>query len=159
MMSSQGNALHDLSADTLHLALPQEENKKLKSKQREKMQPKMGKLDIDYQVLHDAFFKFQTKPQLTVMGDLYYEGKEYEARVRPACSPTSPLSTLILLSLKLSRGMLHTSKYTKSQRSKWSLWSSPLARSAQPNTIVYNRIHFISKNSKFRSLSWSLWRS
>ena len=61
----------------------QEENKKLKSKQREKMQPKMGKLDIDYQVLHDAFFKFQTKPQLTVMGDLYYEGKEYEARVGP----------------------------------------------------------------------------
>jgi len=61
-----------------------EENKKLKSKQREKMQPKMGKLDIDYQVLHDAFFKFQTKPQLTVMGDLYYEGKEYEARVKSA---------------------------------------------------------------------------
>lgn len=59
----------------------QEENKKLKSKQREKMQPKMGKLDIDYQVLHDAFFKHQTKPNLTVMGDLYYEGKEYEARV------------------------------------------------------------------------------
>lgn len=42
----------------------------------------MGKLDIDYQVLHDAFFKFQTKPSLSVMGDLYYEGKEYEARVR-----------------------------------------------------------------------------
>ena len=39
---------------------------------------KMGKIDIDYQVLHDAFFKFQTKPKMTGMGELYYEGKEYE---------------------------------------------------------------------------------
>ena len=29
----------------------------LKQKQREKMAPKMGKMDIDYQVLHDAFFR------------------------------------------------------------------------------------------------------
>ena len=35
-------------------------------------------------MLHDAFFKHQTKPSLTPMGDLYYEGKEFEARVR-AC--------------------------------------------------------------------------
>jgi splicing factor 3B subunit 2 len=27
------------------------------------------------QVLHDAFFKYQTRPKLTPMGDLYYEGK------------------------------------------------------------------------------------
>jgi splicing factor 3B subunit 2 len=33
----------------------------------------MGRMDIDYQVLHDAFFKFQTKPRLTIHGDLYYE--------------------------------------------------------------------------------------
>lgn len=33
-------------------------------------------------MLHDAFFKHQTKPSLTPMGDLYYEGKEFEARVR-----------------------------------------------------------------------------
>lgn len=43
----------------------------------------MGKLDIDYQVLHDAFFKYQTKPNLSGLGELYYEGKEFEARVRP----------------------------------------------------------------------------
>lgn len=42
----------------------------------------MGKLDIDYQVLHDAFFKYQTKPHLSGLGDIYYEGKEFEARVR-----------------------------------------------------------------------------
>lgn len=45
------------------------------------MQPKMGKMDIDYQVLHDAFFKNQTRPKLTGMGELYYEGKEFEAQV------------------------------------------------------------------------------
>jgi Domain of unknown function (DUF382) len=44
-------------------------------------QGKMGKLDIDYQVLHDAFFKYQTKPNLSGLGELYYEGKEFEARV------------------------------------------------------------------------------
>jgi len=57
-----------------------EEGKKMKSKQRDKMQPKMGKMDIDYQVLHDAFFKYQTKPKLTYLGDVYYEGKEFEVR-------------------------------------------------------------------------------
>lgn len=33
----------------------------------------MGKIDIDYQKLHDAFFKYQRKPKMTVHGDLYYE--------------------------------------------------------------------------------------
>uniref|UniRef100_A0A7S0RWY4 PSP proline-rich domain-containing protein n=1 Tax=Chlamydomonas leiostraca TaxID=1034604 RepID=A0A7S0RWY4_9CHLO len=58
-----------------------EDAKKLKAKQREKMAPKMGRMDIDYQVLHDAFFKYQTRPKLTTLGEVYYEGKEYEARV------------------------------------------------------------------------------
>ena len=46
------------------------------------MKPKMGKIDIDYQVLHDAFFKYQTKPKLTIHGDLYYEGKEFEVNFK-----------------------------------------------------------------------------
>jgi len=54
----------------------------LKQKQRERVQPKMGKLDIDYQKLYDAFFRFQTKPSLTRFGDVYYEGKEWEADYR-----------------------------------------------------------------------------
>ncbi|KAL3519714.1 hypothetical protein ACH5RR_017863 [Cinchona calisaya] len=58
--------------------IEKEDSKKLKQKQRERMQPKMGKMDIDYQVLHDAFFKYQTKPKLTTHGDLYFEGKEFE---------------------------------------------------------------------------------
>jgi splicing factor 3B subunit 2 len=36
------------------------------------------------QVLHDAFFKYQTKPRLTQLGEMYYEGKEFEARVENA---------------------------------------------------------------------------
>ena len=52
---------------------------KLKSKTRAALNPKMGKIDIDYQVLHDAFFKHQTKPRLSRFGEVYYEGKEFES--------------------------------------------------------------------------------
>ncbi|KAA6356858.1 MAG: putative Splicing factor 3B subunit 2, partial [Streblomastix strix] len=31
-----------------------------------------------FKLLHDAFFKYQTKPPLTIHGDTYFEGKEYE---------------------------------------------------------------------------------
>lgn len=51
----------------------QETDKSLKQKMREKVRPKMGKIDIDYQKLHDAFFKYQRKPKMTLHGDLYYE--------------------------------------------------------------------------------------
>lgn len=50
----------------------------MKQKQRERVNPKMNKLDIDYQKLYDAFFRFQTKPELTRFGEVYYEGKETE---------------------------------------------------------------------------------
>lgn len=63
-------------------AREREEAQSLKSKMRERVQPKMGKLDIDYQKLHDAFFRFQTKPQLTMYGEVYYEGKEYETNLK-----------------------------------------------------------------------------
>jgi len=48
--------------------IEQETIKKSKQKARDKLQPKMGKIDIDYQVLHDAFFKYQTKPRMTIHG-------------------------------------------------------------------------------------------
>jgi splicing factor 3B subunit 2 len=64
--------------------LEKADSKNMKSKGRERMAPKMGKLDIDYQILHDAFFKHQTKPKLTGHGDLYYEGKEYESTMKHA---------------------------------------------------------------------------
>jgi hypothetical protein len=47
-----------------------EETQTLKQKSRERVQPKMGKIDIDYQKLHDAFFRFQTKPKLTSFGEV-----------------------------------------------------------------------------------------
>lgn len=56
--------------------------KSLKAKTRERVQPKMGKIQMDYQQLHDAFFKWQTKPKLTIHGDLYYEGKEFEKKFK-----------------------------------------------------------------------------
>lgn len=59
-----------------------EQNKSLKQKMREKVRPKMGKIDIDYQKLHDAFFRYQTKPYMGIHGDLYYEGKELETRLK-----------------------------------------------------------------------------
>lgn len=55
--------------------------KSLKSKMKERMQPKLGRMDIDYQTLHDAFFKYQRKPRLTRHGDLYYENKEYSMKM------------------------------------------------------------------------------
>ncbi|RLN71548.1 hypothetical protein BBJ28_00013238 [Nothophytophthora sp. Chile5] len=60
----------------------EDDKKKNKQRARERMQPKMGRVDIDYQVLHDAFFRFQTKPKLTQLGDLYYEGKEFEVKLK-----------------------------------------------------------------------------
>ncbi|KAG2196547.1 hypothetical protein INT47_010386 [Mucor saturninus] len=54
----------------------------LKSKMKEKVAPKMGKLDIDYQKLHDAFFRFQTRSKYTMHGELYYEGKEFETKLK-----------------------------------------------------------------------------
>ena len=61
--------------------LAKEAERDIKAKQRAKMRPKTGKLDIDYQVLHNAFFKYQTKPAfLTKFGDIYFEGRENETR-------------------------------------------------------------------------------
>ncbi|KAJ5095172.1 hypothetical protein N7532_007463 [Penicillium argentinense] len=63
-------------------ALDKQEQSSLKQKQRERVQPKMGKLDIDYQKLYEAFFRFQTKPELTRYGEIYYEGKEFETNLK-----------------------------------------------------------------------------
>jgi len=59
-----------------------EDQQSLKQKTRERVQPKMGKIDIDYQKLHDAFFKFQTKPPMSAFGEVYYEGKEFETHLK-----------------------------------------------------------------------------
>lgn len=69
-------------AEMRDAALEKQEQSTLKQKQRERVQPKMGRLDIDYQKLYEAFFRFQTKPELTRYGEIYYEGKEHETNLR-----------------------------------------------------------------------------
>ncbi|KAJ5176450.1 uncharacterized protein N7482_002327 [Penicillium canariense] len=69
-------------AEMRDAALEKQEQSTLKQKQRERVQPKMGRLDIDYQKLYEAFFRFQTKPELTRYGEIYYEGKEYETNLK-----------------------------------------------------------------------------
>lgn len=69
-------------AEMRDAVLEKQDQASLKQKQRERVQPKMGKLDIDYQKLYEAFFRFQTKPELTRFGEVYYEGKEYETNLR-----------------------------------------------------------------------------
>lgn len=46
-----------------------EAEQSLRQKTRERVQPKMGKIDIDYQKLHDAFFKYQGKPSMSKFGE------------------------------------------------------------------------------------------
>lgn len=61
----------DTGIATMRDAVKEKEaNMSLKAKTRERVQPKMGKIDIDYQKLHDAFFKFQTKPPTTGFGEM-----------------------------------------------------------------------------------------
>ena len=64
--------------------LSKEQEKTGKAKQRERMRPKMGAIDIDYSTLHDAFFRYQTKPALSSHGELYYEGREFESHMAQA---------------------------------------------------------------------------
>jgi splicing factor 3B subunit 2 len=66
--------------------------------------PKMGKMDIDYRVLYDAFFRHQQKPQLTKMGDLYYEGKEFEVGGARSHHKPGVLSDTLLEALGIQRG-------------------------------------------------------
>jgi splicing factor 3B subunit 2 len=69
-------------AEMRDAVLEKQNEASLKQRQRERVQPKMGKLDIDYQKLYEAFFRFQTKPELTRYGEVYYEGKEFETNLK-----------------------------------------------------------------------------
>ncbi|KAK9174103.1 protein of unknown function (DUF382) family protein [Cryptosporidium meleagridis] len=69
-------------AEIRALLLEEESKMTMKQKQRRKIRPKLNRMEIDYQVLHDAFFVYSTKPHLTQFGDLYYEGKEFEFKFK-----------------------------------------------------------------------------
>lgn len=58
------------------------DNRILKVKGKDKVNPKINKLDLDYNSLYDAFFVYQVKPKMSFFGDIYYEGKEIEEKMR-----------------------------------------------------------------------------
>lgn len=80
----------------------------LKKLQRDRVQPKMGKLDIDYQKLHDAFFKHQTKPRLLGFGQLYYEGREKNDEHRSEIAHVRP--GVVSKALRAAVGMSENDK-------------------------------------------------
>jgi splicing factor 3B subunit 2 len=87
-------------ANVRDTAMEDEANQSAKQKNRGRINPKMGTMDVDYKVLYDAFFKYQTKPtDLTSWGDLYYEGKEMENSTD--IKPGGPFSK----ALKIALGM------------------------------------------------------
>jgi len=90
-------------AEMRDAVLEKQAEQSLKQKQRERVQPKMGKMDIDYQKLYEAFFRFQTKPELTRYGEVYYEGKEYETNLRHL--RPGELSEELLQALNMTAGM------------------------------------------------------
>mmetsp|Transcript_38325 Transcript_38325/g.78116 ORF Transcript_38325/g.78116 Transcript_38325/m.78116 type:complete len:652 (-) Transcript_38325:3367-5322(-) len=66
--------------DVRDAASEDQDKMSLKQKNRARVSGRGG-MDVDYRVLHDAFFKHQTKPKsMTKFGDLYYEGKEFETK-------------------------------------------------------------------------------
>lgn len=79
----------------------------LKQQQRAKVQVRLGKLDIDYRKLHDAFFKFQyqQKPRLYKFGDCYYEGRD-DAKEMDELAGLRP--GVVLKQLRAALGMLET---------------------------------------------------
>jgi splicing factor 3B subunit 2 len=81
----------------------QEAAAKARRKARQRVNPSMGKMDIDYQVLHDAFFKHQTRPALRRAGELYHEGAEGEMAVAEATRAFRPgrLSAALLAALEM----------------------------------------------------------
>jgi len=61
-------------------------NKSLKQRMREQVRPKTGRLAIEAEKLYDAFFRYQTKPKLSKVGQLYFEGRE-EVKQRDGLRP------------------------------------------------------------------------
>lgn len=57
-------------------------NVSIQAQAKERAHPKLGRLDIDYQKLHDAFFRFQTKPAFSTHGDVYFEGREFDSGLK-----------------------------------------------------------------------------
>jgi len=87
--------------DVRDTAMEDEAKQNAKQKNRGRVNPKMGSMDVDYKILYEAFFKYQTKPKsLTSWGDLYYEGKELE--ISTDIKPGGPFSKALQISLGMA---------------------------------------------------------
>ena len=72
-------SIKNTGIDKVREAIAEEEDEKsTKQRQRERTRPKMGKINVDYQELYDAFFVHMKRPSFSGHGDVYYEGKEDE---------------------------------------------------------------------------------
>lgn len=95
-----------------------EDQSTLKQRMRERVQPKAGQLDIDYDKLYDAFFKYQKKPPLLKFGELYTETTNNEDIIMN--SKISQLRVGVLSRrLKIALGMLDESGKVISSRPPW----------------------------------------
>ena len=98
--------IHKTGITEIRNAVAEDEEKKtIRQKNRQRVAPKMGGIDVDYRVLHDAFFKYQTIPPLTKFGDLYYEGKEFEVQKLSSSSAKNSLSQPGKISEKLREAL------------------------------------------------------
>ena len=56
--------------------LEKDKQSSMKRKARERIRPTLSRLDIDYDVLHDAFFKYQIVPDMSSHGQVYHLGHD-----------------------------------------------------------------------------------
>ena len=68
--------IRDTGIEEMRLTTTSSDDRTLKQQQRERVQVKLGRLDMDYEKLYRAFFHHQSKPRLSKFGELYEEGKE-----------------------------------------------------------------------------------
>lgn len=74
LMNLKTDFISDTGVEKMRAAAAESDaNKTIKQRMRERVRPKLGRVELDYQVLHDAFFRHQTKPKMTVHGDMYVD--------------------------------------------------------------------------------------
>lgn len=95
-----------------------EDQSTLKQRMRERVQPKSGQLDIDYDKLYDAFFKYQKKPFLLKFARLFNENSNIEdLKFREKLSQVKV--GLLSKSLKLALGMIDENGNTLNKLPPW----------------------------------------
>lgn len=95
-----------------------ENDSTLKQRMRERVQPKSGQLDIDYNKLYDAFFKYQQKPPLLKFGELYTETTNTDDIILKDQISRIKIGSLSK-KLKFALGMIDENNNIKNKLSPW----------------------------------------